>query len=370
MFKLFYQPAAFISLLVFPLLLPAQDYEDLNNQAFREKENKNYSKAFDLSTESINKKQNARAYIIRAVSRYYLKDYEAAIDDCTSSLTYYSEYYTEDKERSNIYFWRGLTYQVLERYDKAITDFSSAIYYNYAELKYAYWNSGLCYYSLMKYKESDDNYARAIDRASDSKDLSTLYKYRGDCNSMLGDYDNADKFYTRAISYDADYYNAYWSRGYYRNLNHKSNDAIADYIKASSIIEASGTNAHNDDLASIYRNMALVYNDLAKYDEALQTINKSMLADPNFVKAFETRAAIYQQLKNYDKSKKDYTNAISLVNDDQTISDLYFSRSYKLDWITLDYKTALDDLNKSIALDSKSRMQFWHRAITYDYKKD
>jgi Tfp pilus assembly protein PilF len=95
-----------------------------------------------------------------------------------------------------------------------------------------------------------------------------------------------------------------------------------------------------------------------------------MLADPNYVDAFKTRAEIYQHLKMYDKAKADYTNAISLVNDDKAISDLYFERSYKLDWEILDYKTALDDLNKSIALDSKSSMKFWHRAITYDYKKD
>ena len=132
----------------------------------------------------------------------------------------------------------------------------------------------------------------------------------------------------------------------------------------------SSTNANNADLASIYRNMALLYSDLDKYDEALLAINRSLLADPNYVKTFETRADIYQQMKNYDKAKADYTNAIGLVNDDKSISDLYFDRSYKLEWKTLDYKSALDDLNKSIALDTKDGMKFWHRAITYDYKKD
>jgi tetratricopeptide (TPR) repeat protein len=116
--------------------------------------------------------------------------------------------------------------------------------------------------------------------------------------------------------------------------------------------------------------MALLHYDLARYDEALVAINKSLLADPNLVSAFETRADIYQQMKNYDKAKADYTNAITLVSDDKSISDLYFDRSYKLEWKTLDYKSALDDLNKSIALDAKDGMKFWHRAITYDYKKD
>jgi len=361
---------ATMCLVLFPVLLYAQDFDELNEQADKEYSTNNYLKAIDLATRSINLKVNPRSYFIRADCRFSLKDYEAALDDYNTAITNYSPYYSTDKYKGRLYYWRGRSKQKLEKYNDAISDFNNSISYNYEDAGYAYWNRGNCYYELEKYKESDDDYAKAIDRLSASKDLANLYKYRGDCNAKLENYDNSEKLYTRAISYDADYYSAYWSRGYYRNLNLKKDDAIADYIKATSIIEASGTNDHNTDLAAIYRNITLLDIDLKKYTEALKHINKSMLADPNYVDAFKTRAEIYQDLKMYDKAKADYTNAISLVNDDKTISDLYFERSYKLDWEILDYKTALDDLNKSIALDSKSSMKFWHRAITYDYKKD
>jgi len=354
----------------FPLISVAQSFDELNEQADKEYAGNNYQKAIELTTQAINLNVNPRSYFIRADSRYSLKDYEAALNDYTTAISGYSSYYSTDKYKGRLYYWRGRCKQKLEKYNDAITDFGTSLSYNFEDAGYAYWNRANCYYGLEKYKDSDDDYAKAIDRISDSKDLAKLYKYRGDCYAKLADYDNADKFYTRSISYNADEYNAYWSRGYYRNLNSKTDDAIADYTKAASIIKASGTNANNADLASIYRNMALLYYDLDKYQEALLAINESLLADPTFVKAFETRADIYQQMKNYDKAKADYANAITLVNDDKSISDLYFDRSYKLEWKTLDYKSALDDLNKSIALDTKDGMKFWHRAITYDYKKD
>ncbi len=349
----------------------AQDFDELNEQADKEYIANNYQKAIELATRSINLKVNPRAYFIRADSWFSLKDYKAALIDYNTAISDYSSYYTTDKYKGRLYYWRARTKQKLEKYDDAISDFGTSLSYNFEDAGYAYWNRGNCYYSLEKYKESDEDYAKAIDRVSDTKDLTSLYKYRGDCNGKQRDYANAEKFFTRAISYNADYYNAYWSRGYYRYLNLKEEDAIADYAKAASIIEASGTKAsNNSDLASIYRNMALLYYEINKNDEALQAINKALLADPNYIKGFQTRADIYQQMKSYAKAKEDYTNAITLLNDDNAISNLYFERSWKLGWKTLDYKGTLDDLNKSIALDPKGAMKFWHRSITYGYKKD
>ena len=353
-----------------PLSGFAQTFDDINEQADKEYLANNYQKAITLSTQAINLKSNPRSYFIRADARYSIKDFQAALDDYNTALSDYSSYYSTDKYKGRLYYWRARCKQKLGNYSDAIEDFNSSITYNFEDIGYSYWNRGNAYYSLEKYKESDDDYAKAIDHMSEAKDLTDLYKYRGDCNGRLEDYTGADKFYTRAISYDANNYNAYWSRGYYRNLNLQTDDAIADYKKAISIIEASGSADNSHDLAVVYRNLALLYNGNDKTDDALETINKALKADPNYVDAFETRADIYGKMKNYAKAKSDYTNAISVQSDNKAISDLYFDRSYKLDWVTLDYKAALEDLNKSIDLDSKDGMKYWHRAITYQYKKD
>ncbi len=362
------------SLLLFfnlaPLIGRAQTFDDINEQADKEYLANNYQKAITLATQAINTKSNPRSYFIRADARYSTKDYQAALDDYNTALSDYSSYYSTDKYKGRLYYWRARCKQKLGNYTDAIDDFNSSVTYNFEDIGYTYWNRGNSYYSLGKYKQSDDDYAKAIDHMSEAKDLTDLYKYRGDCSGRLDDYAGADKFYTRAISYDANNYNAYWSRGYYRNLNSQTDDAIADYKKAISILEAANNNDNSHDLAVVYRNLALLYNGNDKTDDALEAINKSLKADPNYVDAFETRADIYTKQKNYTKAKSDYTNAIGVQTDKQAISDLYFDRSYKLDWVTLDYKTALEDLNKSIDLDSKDGMKYWHRAITYQYKKD
>ena len=348
----------------------AQDFDELNEQADKEYLANNYQKAVDLATQAINRKINSRSYFIRADARFSLMDYESALEDYNKAITDYNSYYSTDKYKGRLYYWRARCKQKLNECTDAIIDFTTCLSYNYEDAGYAYWNRGNCYFEQTKYQESDDDYTKAIDRLSDSKDLAKLYKYRGDCMAHLLKYSDADKLYTRSISYNANYYNSYWSRAYYRSIDLKYDDAIADYKKTVSIIEASGSNSNNEDLPAVYRNLALLYYDLNKNNEALEAINKSLLADPNYINGFQTRADIYQQMKNYAKAKEDYTNAITLLNDDKAISDLYFDRSYKLGWKTLDYKSTLDDLNKSIALDPKGAMKFWHRSITYGYKKD
>ena len=348
----------------------AQSFDDLNEQADKEYAANNYQKAIELATSGINLKVNPRSYFIRADSRFSLKDYEAAQEDYTKAISDYSSYYSTDKYKGRLYYWRARCKQNLGKYTEAITDFNTSLSYNFEDAGFAYWNRGNSYYSLLKYKESDEDYAKAIDRITDTKDLAKLYKYRGDCNGKLEDYTAADKLYTRAIGYNTDYYQAYWSRGYNRVTNGKEDDGLSDYLKAVSVIDATDAKDKNEDLAAIYRNIALIHYDREKNEAALAAINKSLLANPNYVKGFQTRADIYLQMKNYAKSKSDYTNAISLVNDDKIISNLYFDRSYKIAWKALDYKGALDDLNKSIALDNKDPMKYWHRAITYGYKKD
>jgi len=352
------------------LVSVAQDFDELNDKADDEYKAERYQSAIDLVTRAINMKENSRSYFIRADCRFSMKDYEAALTDYNTAISNYSNYYTTDKYRGRLYYWRARSKQKLSKWEDAITDFNSCFAWNYDEPGYAYWNRGNCYYELKKYQLADDDYAKGIDRISKSDELAKLYKYRGDCLAHLDKYSEGDKMYTRAISYNADYYGAYWSRAYYRKLDKRVDDAIADYKKAITIIEASGSNSNSEDMASICRNLALIYSDQGKNDLALETINKALLANPNFIKGFQTRADIYEDMKNYEKAKSDYTNAISLTTKDQDISDLYFDRSYKLDWKTLDYKMALDDLNKSIELDTKDAMKYWHRAITYDYKKD
>jgi tetratricopeptide (TPR) repeat protein len=350
--------------------LMAQDFDDLNDQAFKERDNKNYQKAIDLCTQAINKKVNARSYIIRADCRYELDDYEAAITDFNSALTYYYDYYgSDDKEKGGIYYFRGRSKQKLDRYNEAISDFNTAISYNYKELGYAYWNRGACYYDLGKYKEADDDYIKAIDRISEQEDLSSLYKQRGDCQAKLGKYETAYSLYDRALTYNAKNYNAYWQKGFYKNQEYKYEEGLAGYNKAIEIINNGGTDATGNDLALLYRNKAIMHKTLKQYEEALTAINKSIGSDPNLVRAYRTRAEINILLKKYEAAKADFENAITLETDKKIKSNIYIDR-YNMNKKILDYKSSLSDVNKAIEADPADGENFWYRSEYYGYKKN
>ncbi len=363
-----------LSFLILPFLfsrsLVAQEFDDLNDQAFHERDNKNYQKAIDLCSQALSKKINARSYIIRADSYYELDKYEQAIDDFNSSLTYYYDYYgSDDKEKGGIYYFRGRSKQHLNRYNDAITDFNQAISYNYKEPGYVYWNRGACYFALKSYKEADDDYIKAIDRITDKNDLCTLWENRGDCQANLKNYDDAWTYYAKAISYNPDNYSPYWQRGHFKAQQYYYEDALSDFEKAVEIINKGGTEAKSSDLALLYRNMALMHRNLKKYREALDDYNKSIEYDPNLAKAYRNRAEIYIALKQYDKARNDYESSITLQQDKKIKSDIYIDRSVMYRNI-LDYKNSLIDINKAIETDPEDAENFWYRSELYGYKKN
>lgn len=365
----YYLLPCMIAILSFHSPLLAQDFDELNNQAYKERDNKNYQKAIELCTQAISKKVNARSFIIRADCRYELKDYKAAIDDFESALTYYSEYYSDNKEKAGIYYIMGRIKHELGRYSAAISDYNSALTYNYEETGYVYWNRGASYYATGKYKEADDDYIKAIDRISSGDDLSILYSNRGDCQVQLNNYETAYTLYARAITYNPKNYNPYWQRGHYKSQKGKYEEALDDFNKAIEIIREAAAPANTNDLAILYRNKALMHKDLKQYDEALAAINKSAATDPNMAKTYRVRGDIYKAMKKYDKAKADYENAITLQTDKKIKADIYFDRSI-MEWNLLDYKGSLEDLNRAIIQDPSDGMFYWHRSMLFGYKKN
>ena len=155
--KLFLLAGMAICCSFLPLLGTAQDFDGLNDQADDEYKAEHYQKAMDLATRAINLKVNARSYFIRADCRFSLKDYEAALSDYNTAISGYSNYYTTDKYKGRLYYWRGRTKQKQAKYEDAITDFDASFTYNYDEPGYAYWNRGNCYYETLEYQKADDD---------------------------------------------------------------------------------------------------------------------------------------------------------------------------------------------------------------------
>ena len=96
-------------------------------------------------------------------------------------------------------------------------------------------------------------------------------------------------------------------------------------------------------------------------DRRLDFFNKALDIYPSYVDALNKRAQVYDELKDYEKSQRDYEKALSISPERAA---LYISRSYVF-IRTAKYNEALNDLEKALALDSNHKEAFNNRADVY-----
>ena len=212
-----------------------------------------YSRAIELNP------NNEQAYYYRALTNYNLGAFEEALSDFNNAIEL-------NPDVASMSYWRGETKYKLENYEEAIIDYTNSIELNKND-GYSYGGRATSYYMLRKYKEAKIDYNKAIELLPNE---ATNFKYwRGICNYnldltqealndflsyleknpidayillmaahshyVLKDYEQAVRYYTRAINVQSDNAEAYYWRGNsYLNLNKKS-EAKRDVEKSISL---------------------------------------------------------------------------------------------------------------------------------------
>lgn len=158
------------------------------------------------------------------------------------------------------------------------------------------------------YNEKDNNnkielYTKVIQLDPNN---SAAYNNRGIVYRKLLNFDKALEDYTKAIEIDHKDVDAYFNRGNtYRKLSN-FDKAIEDYTIAIEI---------DPKHASAYNNRANIYLKTKKYEEALRDINIALQHvgnDNDKALCLDTRAEVYHEMGEYEKSLADYSEAISL----------------------------------------------------------
>ena len=75
--------------------------------------------------------------------------------------------------------------------------------------------------------------------------------------------------------------------------------------------------------ASAYYNRGIIYENLSKYQSALNDYVKAIELDPNYVSAYNTRGNVYSKLGLNRKALEDFNKAIQL---DPNSASYYFNR--------------------------------------------
>ncbi len=108
------------------------------------------------------------------------------------------------------------------------------------------------------------------------------------------------EYFTKAISIDPNYVNAYSKRGIAYGMLERYNEAIADFTKAISI---------DPNCKWAYFGRGYAYTCLEKYNEAIADYTKAISIDPNYVDVFYYRGLNYKALGENEKAHADFRKA-------------------------------------------------------------
>ncbi len=184
--------------------------------------------------------------------------------------------------------------QALDYLNKAISlESGSAGSYN---------NRGLAYDDLGKYQRAIEDYNQAIHL---NPNIAMIYSNRGNAYNNLQNRQKAIKDFNKAISLDPKYAEAYYNRGraYYFLSQHQR--AIEDFDQAIHI---------NPNLALAYYSRGRTYTDLAQCQRAIEDNSRAIRLDPNMSDAYSNRGSCYHLLSQRESACKDWRKACELGN--------------------------------------------------------
>ena len=190
---------------------PVKNFEQVwLKKAKAQRQLKDYQAALQTCTTALKYYQSPQLWNCKALTLYSLKQYEAAIEAYDEAIKIAPE---------NIWLWnnRGEAYTRLMQYDNAIADFTQAIQLD-SNRSFVPWNNlGKAYYQQQEYQQAIAAYNEAL--AIRSEYLPALIGL-GNVQKSIRLYDQAANSYDQALKINPDYYEAWYGKG-----------SVAEYLK-------------------------------------------------------------------------------------------------------------------------------------------
>lgn len=274
----------------------------------------------ELNTILFNNPKFYPAYFHRMKIYAQAGPYKSAILDCQTLLN--NGYITPE-----IYTYKAQAHEKLKEYEKAFSDFTSALELQETATRYAFRSDVANYIATSKRNAyaSEKEYMPFLETA-----LSDL---------------------TKAISLSPSdiYYN---KRGIIYVKNKQYEKAIEDFNQAI---------AYNSQKAEYYYNRAIVKKDMKHLLDAIKDFTLAVKCDPTSVSMLKSRGNCYLVLQEYSNAYKDYAKAYEL---DTTQTDLLERMSYSLIQLQ-QWDNALKIINQAININSKKDLYFYRRSEIY-----
>ena len=274
------------------------------------------------------KKNYSGAYYNIGLAKYYLKEYNKAIQDFNKSIEL-------DPNFSDAYNNMGLSYYELKQYSQSLMYFDKAIQLN-NQNSMIYVNRGVSKQQLKDYKGALEDYNEAIKL---NPNLSEAYNNRGNTQRILNNINSSIRDFDKAIELNPNNSEAYNNRGLVKKQLKDYEGALKDYNEAIKL---------NPNKAEFYNNKGVLIKDLNKLNDALSDFDKAIELNPNYSEAYSNRGLLKLQIGMLDNVIEDFNKAIEFnPNYSEAYFNRYISKSLLLAKIvnknSEEYKKAFDD---------------------------
>jgi tetratricopeptide (TPR) repeat protein len=210
------------------------------------------------------------------------------------SVEHYSNALRLDPTYVEAYNGRGQAYMNLKKIPEAVSDFTKAVEAGIVTPK-LFGNRGKCYALLGRFEESLPDLSKSLELEPKSAEI---WYFRAFSSEKTGKITEAVSDYSRAIELNPNYVEALVNRGllYYKDNNFEQ--AIKDDTRALEVA-AAGIKP----MILVNRANALLQS--GQPGEALRDLNDAVALDPNYKRAYQSRAAVYMKLGQEAKARED-----------------------------------------------------------------
>jgi tetratricopeptide (TPR) repeat protein len=229
-------------------------------------------------------------------------------------------------QRPSVFLYRGLAYDHLGQFERAINDFDHALELD-PGYGLAYYNRGLTYYNMRQFERAIEDFDQTIER-----DPENIFAYinRGNAYFDMGDRAQAIADYDRAIERDPRFALTYANRGLAYGLAGDFERALEDLSRAIEL---------DPGYALAIVNRGNVYNAMGDLERAFADFDQAVEIDPTMANAFYNRGVVYYNQGELQASIADFNRAIEI---DPVNSAFYLGRA-AVNYVLEDFEAALAD---------------------------
>ncbi|MBI2263860.1 MAG: tetratricopeptide repeat protein [Armatimonadetes bacterium] len=260
-------------------------------------EKKKYDVALSLIDREIREGGDDKVVVYKACIYNKMEKPDKALGILKTTSKKHPEYFNESFA---CLMQLGITYSLLEQFDKAVHQLEKAISLEPDEFRV--WGSlGTTYVKMQRYDDAAQAFEKAVQLKPDEfliwADLGTTY-------AEIKRYDEAVRAFEKAVKLKPDEFRVWSNLGITYAEIKRYDEAVRAFEKAVKL---------KPDEFRVWANLGITYAETKRYNEATATLEKAMKIKPDDHNALSILGEVYVNMKRYEDGEKTLKKAISHV---------------------------------------------------------